>query len=109
MEYMEDLEESLEHAKSICLNHRTGEHVLTPEDYDAHWRLVSYLTSLRQYRITGEFLSTPYPITLDSLNKDIEALEKSLESKELSCEACKNDHRNLLRWMKELKQISTWE
>ena len=104
MEYMKDLEESLEHAKSICLNHRTGEHVLTQEDYDAHWRLVCYLTSPRQYRITCEFLSTPYPITLDSLNKDIEALE----TKEFSCGACKNDHRDLLRWMKELKQISTW-
>ena len=112
MEYVEDLknlEEALEHAKAICLNHRTGKHVLEPDDYESHRRLVVYLSSLDMYRIAGTFPRNAVLEDLKMLDTDIDTLEKSLNTKEFSCEACKNDHQDLLRWMKDLKQISTWD
>lgn len=38
-----------------------------------------------------------------TLDEAIEHLEDSLKNKEFSCEECKDKHRQLLEWLKELK------
>lgn len=38
-----------------------------------------------------------------TLDEAIEHLEDSLKNKEFSCESCREDHEQLLEWLKELK------
>lgn len=40
-----------------------------------------------------------------TLDEAIEHLKDSLKNKEFSCESCKNDHKQLLEWLKELRTL----
>ena len=40
-----------------------------------------------------------------TLDEAIEHLEDSIENKEFSCESCKEEHKQLLEWLKELRNL----
>lgn len=40
-----------------------------------------------------------------TLNEAIEHLEDLLKNKEFSCESCKEEHEQLLIWLKELRTL----
>ena len=47
-----------------------------------------------------------------TLDEAIEHLEDSIKNKEFSCESCKEEHKQLLGWLKELRNLkeksNTW-
>ena len=44
-----------------------------------------------------------------TLDEAIEHLEDSIKNKEFSCESCKEEHKQLLEWLKELRNLSMHE
>lgn len=40
-----------------------------------------------------------------TLDEAIEHLEDTIKNKEFSCDACKDEHIQLLEWLKELKEL----
>ena len=40
-----------------------------------------------------------------TLDEAIEHLENSIKNKEFSCESCKEEHKQLLGWLKELRNL----
>ena len=40
-----------------------------------------------------------------TLDEAIEHLEDSIKNKEFSCESCKEEHKQLLVWLKELRNL----
>lgn len=40
-----------------------------------------------------------------TLDEAIEHLEDSIKNKEFSCESCKEEHKQLLKWLKELRNL----
>ena len=40
-----------------------------------------------------------------TLDEAIEHLEDSIKNKEFSCESCKEEHKQLLEWLKELRNL----
>ncbi|MEE1073594.1 MAG: hypothetical protein U0L26_14655 [Cellulosilyticum sp.] len=40
-----------------------------------------------------------------TLDEAIEHLEDSIKNKEFSCESCKKEHKQLLEWLKELRNL----
>ena len=40
-----------------------------------------------------------------TLDEAIEHLEDSIKNKEFSCESCKEEHKQLLGWLKELRNL----
>lgn len=51
-------------------------------------------------------MSTGWSIRM-TLDEAIEHLEDTIKNKEFSCESCKEDHKQLLIWLKELRAIKS--
>ena len=94
-----ELNIALEHARSVCLNHISGNRCFDSNDeFYAHTRICSYLGNLCKIKNR----ETPiYPIDMAMLVVDIEDLKQTLSTKKFSCMQCRDEHRQLLEWMTE--------
>ena len=94
------LKEAIAHCVDIFK--RTFE---SKEDYYNHVRLMTYLTALDRIRNGHDRTVSLSEVNEQDLRDDITTLERSLAYECFSCEACRSDHLDLLRWMKELLTI----